>query len=111
MTPILQLEHITKVFPGVLANDDISLTLHEGEILALLGENGAGKSTLMSILAGQLQPDAASRQLEAVDRLQILDVAFDGDQDRLPFDAPEHEIVAAAVNCLKFGHHSSPQPV
>lgn len=56
MVPILQLEHITKIFPGVLANDDISLTLHEGEILALLGENGAGKSTLMNILYGLYAP-------------------------------------------------------
>jgi len=56
MAPILQLEHITKVFPGVVANDDIGLTLQEGEILALLGENGAGKSTLMNILYGLYAP-------------------------------------------------------
>ena len=57
MTTILELHGITKAFPGVLANDHISLTLNEGEIHALLGENGAGKTTLMNILYGLYKPD------------------------------------------------------
>lgn len=55
-TPIIQMRHIVKSFDGFKANNDINLTLHKGEILALLGENGAGKSTLMSILSGLLEP-------------------------------------------------------
>ncbi|NPV77346.1 MAG: ABC transporter ATP-binding protein [Anaerolineae bacterium] len=58
MGEMLRLDNITKSFPGVLANDHISLDVQEGEILALLGENGAGKTTLMNCLYGQLKPDA-----------------------------------------------------
>lgn len=55
---IIEMLHITKEFPGIIANDDITLQLRKGEIHALLGENGAGKSTLMSVLFGLNQPEA-----------------------------------------------------
>ena len=54
---VIEMLHITKEFPGIKANDDITLQLKKGEIHALLGENGAGKSTLMSVLFGLYQPD------------------------------------------------------
>ena len=54
---VIEMLHITKVFPGIKANDDITLQLKRGEIHALLGENGAGKSTLMSVLFGLYQPE------------------------------------------------------
>lgn len=53
----VEMRNITKRFPGILANDNITLQLRKGEIHALLGENGAGKSTLMSVLFGLYQPD------------------------------------------------------
>ncbi|MCR5357635.1 MAG: ABC transporter ATP-binding protein [Lachnospiraceae bacterium] len=54
---IVEMKHITKRFPGIVANDDVSLSIKKGEIFALLGENGAGKSTIMSILFGMYEPD------------------------------------------------------
>ncbi len=54
---IVEMRHITKRFPGIIANDDVTIQIRKGEIYALLGENGAGKSTLMSMLFGMYEPD------------------------------------------------------
>ena len=57
MDYVIEMLNITKEFPGIIANDDITLRVKQGEIHALLGENGAGKSTLMSVLFGLYQPE------------------------------------------------------
>jgi len=79
--PMLEMRGITKRFPGVIANDDITFDVCAGEVHTLLGENGAGKSTLMKILYGLYQPDEG----------QIL---IDGESVQLksPADAIAHRI-------------------
>jgi ABC-type uncharacterized transport system ATPase subunit len=79
--PRLALSHISKQYPAVKANDDVSLTVQPGEIHAILGENGAGKSTLMKIVFGAVQPDAGT-------------IAIDGQEVaiRNPHEAKAHGI-------------------
>ena len=73
-TPLLALSGLTKAYPGVVANDDVSLRIAPGEVHALLGENGAGKSTLIKILGGAHVPDAG-------------EISIDGKQLRI--DSPQ----------------------
>lgn len=61
---VIEMLHITKVFPGIKANDDITLQLKKGEIHALLGENGAGKSTLMKVLSGVYTRDSGDMEIQ-----------------------------------------------
>jgi simple sugar transport system ATP-binding protein len=65
--PLIEIRRVTKRFPGVLANDDVSLSIEKGEVHCLLGENGAGKSTLISILSGMTRPDAGTILIEGVE--------------------------------------------
>jgi general nucleoside transport system ATP-binding protein len=66
--PFVRLERVSKSYGPVKANDRISLSLHPGEVTAILGENGAGKSTLMAILAGKIHPDGGRILLDGVER-------------------------------------------
>ena len=61
---LLAVSGVTKAYPGVVANSDVSFTIAEGEIHALLGENGAGKSTLVKMIYGLVKPDAGSMRLK-----------------------------------------------
>src|SRR6516225_8488634 len=71
VAPRLRLIGVSKSFPGVRANDNVSLSVRPGEIHALLGENGAGKSTLVKMIYGVLAPDDGQ-------------IIFDGAQTRIP---------------------------
>src|SRR5205823_3219456 len=63
---LLELSDISKVYPGVVALDRVSLTVDRGEVLGLIGENGAGKSTLMKILGGVTAPSQGTIGLDGV---------------------------------------------
>jgi ribose transport system ATP-binding protein len=83
MPPLLQITSVSKRFPGVLALENVSLTLGPGEVLAVVGENGAGKSTLMKILAGVQTPDSgdilldgAKVEIDSVRAAQRLGIAL-----------------------------------
>jgi ABC-type sugar transport system ATPase subunit len=66
--PLVALRGITKAFPGVVALDNVDLTLYAGEVLALTGENGSGKSTLSRVINGSVQPDAGAIIVDGVER-------------------------------------------
>ncbi len=65
--PLLDLTGLTKAYPGVIANDNVSLSIAPGEVHALLGENGAGKSTLVKMIYGLVKPDAGKMRMHGVD--------------------------------------------
>jgi simple sugar transport system ATP-binding protein len=69
--PLLDLSGVTKAYPGVVANDTVSLSIAPGEIHALLGENGAGKSTLVKMIYGLVKPDAGQMQMFGADYAPI----------------------------------------
>ncbi|MFT3972689.1 MAG: sugar ABC transporter ATP-binding protein [Amaricoccus sp.] len=66
--PFLELVGVSRTYPGVVALDDVSLAIHPGEVIGLVGENGAGKSTLMKILGGVIAPSAGRLRVDGVER-------------------------------------------
>jgi ribose transport system ATP-binding protein len=65
--PFLELNGISKTYPGVVALDGVSLSVSRGEIVGLIGENGAGKSTLMKVLGGVVEPTAGTIRVDGRD--------------------------------------------
>ncbi len=68
-TPYISVENVSKVFGGYAALDDVSLEVHEGEVLCLLGDNGAGKSTLIKVLSGFHQPSSGTMKIQGEERV------------------------------------------
>src|SRR5215208_3475271 len=66
--PFLELDGITKTYPGVIALHDVSLSVVPGEVIGLIGENGAGKSTLMRVLGGVVAPTLGAIRLDGLTR-------------------------------------------
>ena len=89
MTPLLSLDGLTKAYPGVVANDSVSLMIAPGEVHALLGENGAGKSTLVKMIYGLVKPDKGQMSMNGA-----------------PFAPPEPRAARAAGVGMVFQHFS-----
>ncbi|MGA9253934.1 MAG: ABC transporter ATP-binding protein [Roseobacter sp.] len=89
MTALLSLTGLTKAYPGVVANDNVSLAIGKGEVHALLGENGAGKSTLVKMIYGLVKPDSGEMMLHGA-----------------PFTPPEPRAARAAGVGMVFQHFS-----
>jgi len=89
VTDLLTIEGLTKAYPGVRANDDVSFTVGEGEVHALLGENGAGKSTLVKIIYGLVKPDSGRMTLRGA-----------------PYEPTEPRSARAAGVAMVFQHFS-----
>ena len=75
MSSLLQIKNLTKTYPGVVANSEISLEVNKGEVVALLGENGAGKSTLVKSVFGLVLPDSGEILIKG-EKLQAGDTAY-----------------------------------
>ncbi len=88
-TPLLSLQGLTKAYPGVVANDQVSFDIGEGEVHALLGENGAGKSTLVKMIYGLVKPDSGTMLLRGQ-----------------PFAPPEPRVARADGIAMVFQHFS-----
>ena len=92
----IEMLHITKRFPGIIANDDITLQLRHGEIHALLGENGAGKSTFLRILSGELEPTTGTVTIPA---------------RAAPVHLEAGSVQVRCLSCAGHGNHGQSAPV
>jgi general nucleoside transport system ATP-binding protein len=91
VTPLVEMQGITKRFPAVVANDRIDLHIYAGENLALLGENSAGKTTLMKVLYGIYQPDARTIYIDG--KRTILRTPLPYEADRAWNLCPIHRVI------------------
>ena len=103
---VIEMRHITKRFPGIIANDDVSIGIRKGEVYALLGENGAGKSTLMSILFGTYEPDQGEILVDGKVVMTLKGGPGKWNQSEivLPLDeaeAAEHTVEVRMTNAVK----------
>ena len=89
MTALLTIDGLTKAYPGVVANSDVSFEIQPGEVHALLGENGAGKSTLVKMIYGLVRPDSGSMTLKGAS-----------------FEPPEPRVARASGVAMVFQHFS-----
>lgn len=111
MATLLEMKNIRKSFPGMLALDNVSFDLHEGEVHALLGENGAGKSTLMNILFGLYKKDAGIIRVKGQSReLGTPDASYEAgirlipqELNLIPTLSVEENIFAGHLPCNQFG--------
>jgi ribose transport system ATP-binding protein len=126
MPPLLEVQSVSKAFPGVRALENVSLALARGEVLAVVGENGAGKSTLMKILAGVQQPDSGEicidgrpaeitsvrnaqalgialihQELNLADNLSVAANIFLGREPRRGWFIRQHETETASTSILR----------
>lgn len=107
---VVEMLNITKSFPGIIANDDITIKLKKGEIHALLGENGAGKSTIMSVLFGLYKPDSGQIKINGIDvsienpnMANILGIGMVHQHFKLVHNFTSLENIILGVETVKYG--------
>ena len=101
---VIEMRNITKVFPGIIANDKINIALKKGEILALLGENGAGKTTLFKLIAGVEKPDSG----EVIVGPTVKEAWVDQHRDCLDAEKTVFDEISDGLDDIQFGKYKIP---